>query len=59
MRKPRYTDLLKYPHGYRRAVETDITLAWERARKQLERDRKEREEKLRELPNKFTALRRI
>jgi hypothetical protein len=32
---PRYTDLLRYPHGYTPAVANDIRRTFERARSQL------------------------
>lgn len=47
--KPRYTDAKRYPHGYRRSENTDITVTWERARKQIEKHKQERAEKVREL----------
>ena len=34
--KPKFTDSHKYPHGYKRAVETDVRLTIERARKRIE-----------------------
>ena len=36
MKTPRYTDKNRYPHGYRRSVETDITRTWARANKRIE-----------------------
>lgn len=47
--KPKFTDLDRYRHGYRRADETDITKTWERAKKQIEQDKAERAEKVREI----------
>ena len=46
--KPKYTDLKRYPRPYRRSIETDITKTWEAARKRMEADKAEREEKVRE-----------
>lgn len=46
---PRFTDLDRYPHGYKPSNETDITKSWERARKQIEKEKQERAEKVREI----------
>lgn len=32
--KPRYTDMHKYPHGYKAACDTDIGRTFERIRRQ-------------------------
>lgn len=47
--KPKYTDEYRYPHGYTMPLDTDISKTWQRAREQLEKDRKEREEKVRDI----------
>lgn len=49
MKKPRFTDSNKWPHAYRRSENTDITVTWDRARKQIEKDKAERAVKVREL----------
>lgn len=43
---------------YRPSYETDITKTWAEARKKLEAEKKKREENLRELDTKLTAIRR-
>lgn len=58
MKKPRYTDTAKYPNGYRKAVDTDITVSWRKAREKMEQERKERELNRLELQTKLTALRK-
>lgn len=30
MKQPKFTDAAKYPHGYRRSAETDITVTFRR-----------------------------
>jgi hypothetical protein len=47
--KPRFTDLSRYPRGYVRSEATNISKTWALARKKLEDDKKEREEKVREI----------
>ena len=32
--KPRFTDMHKFPHGYRKACETNIALTFERIRRE-------------------------
>lgn len=41
--KIKFTDSHRFPHGYKQACDTDISRTWERARKKMEEDRKERE----------------
>lgn len=36
MKTPRYTDLHRYQHGYKKATETDITGTFKRIRRELE-----------------------
>lgn len=48
-KSPRFTDLGRYPHGYKPSNDTDITKSWERARKQIEKDKQERAEKVRDI----------
>jgi hypothetical protein len=47
--KPRYTDISRYPRGYKTSVETDITKTWDAARKQMETEKARRAEIVREL----------
>lgn len=48
--KPKFTDSHKFgPKGYVPSVQTDITETWARAQKQIDADKKEREEKVREI----------
>lgn len=49
MKKPRFTDLDRYGNGYKQSCDTDVTRTWERAKKRMELDKAEREEKVREL----------
>lgn len=39
----------KYPFQYRDSASTDVAVTWQRAREQLEKDKKECEEKVREI----------
>jgi hypothetical protein len=48
-RPPRFTDMSRYPSPYRDSQNTDITRSWQRAKDKLEADRKEREEKVKQL----------
>ena len=54
MKAPRYTDTTKYPNGYRKSTNTDISVAFRRVRleqsrvaEQAVKDEVERIEKLR------------
>lgn len=46
MKPPKYTDEHRFPHGYMKACDTDITVAWKRMREQIEEERRKREEQL-------------
>ena len=35
MKTPKFTDASRYPHGYRKASETDIRKTFDRARKEI------------------------
>jgi hypothetical protein len=48
--KPKYTDLKRYPRGYKPSHDTDITKTWAEARRRMEEEKKKREEIVRELP---------
>ena len=41
MKPPRYTDTHRFPNGYRKAAETDITLTFQRARQKHAENAKE------------------
>lgn len=47
--KPKYTDSARYPNGYVPSDKTDITRTWDRARKELDRLKAERQEKVRDI----------
>lgn len=49
MKTPRYTDLAKYPRGYRKAVDTNIERTWADARKKLAEEQAKRAEVVREI----------
>ena len=56
MKPIKYTDSLRYPHGYKRAAETDITRTFARARAANEAKRKEQEENAAEATAKVRAM---
>ena len=50
MKTPRWTDSARFSKGgYRSSADTDVTKTWAAARKKLEADKQERQEKVREL----------
>ena len=51
MKPIRYTDQHRYPNGYRKAAETDITLSFKRARQK-------QAENAREVADKVATLRK-
>jgi hypothetical protein len=46
MKTPKYTDLHRYPNGYRKSTETDVTGTFRRIRREQEQARKETEAKV-------------
>ena len=46
MPKPRYTDKARYPNGYIRASETNVSETFRRIREQQAKDAAERKEKV-------------
>jgi hypothetical protein len=50
--KPKHDNKVRRPNGrWIPSAETDITVTWDRARKKLEQERKEREEKVHQIKN--------
>lgn len=49
MKTPRYTDLHKYPNGYKKAAETDMEKTFRRILNERARNEAEQEAKVREL----------
>lgn len=46
MKEPKWTDLHKRPHGYRRAVDTNVAETFERVKREQERNAAERADKV-------------
>lgn len=49
MKEPKYTDLHKYPNGYKKSTHTDIKRTFNRIRAEQAKNEAEKDEKVREL----------
>lgn len=46
MKPPRYTDQHRYPHGYKKAAETNVELTFKRVRQEQAKNAEERQAKV-------------
>lgn len=52
MKTPKYTDLARYPNGWRKAVDTNVAETFERARHRLEQEKAKSTPCVRQLPKR-------
>ena len=56
--KPKFTDAHRFPHGYRKAIDTDVKQTIERARKRIELAKQVQAQNEQEAVAKTVPLRR-
>lgn len=58
MKTPKYTDLHRYPRGWKKAVDTNVAETLERAKRELEEQKRREEEIQAEARSKTISLRK-